>query len=305
MYLSCYTLHEDKGAREQGGGAVTVYVDEVFALNFLIDWLLLKTAVALTGQHPAWWRLVLAALLGAVYAVAVLLPKLSLLGALPCRLLLFALMCVAAFGFGKQAVKPGLWYLGVCCGFCGLAYALSVLLGHGVLLLGGTVWYAVSFRFLALLAGASYLAVWLLLPKLGQHNGSQTVPLVLHLNGRSASLTALRDTGNTLRDPISGRPVLVADSTLLKKLLPDVPLTPAQLHRPAEAMALLSIVRPTLKPRLLPYRAVGAEHALLLAFGCEYTAPHSKNPRPILVAFSPTPVSDGGLYQALTGGMLC
>lgn len=298
FFVACllYFVHR------RGGGAVTVYVDEAFALNLLIDWLLLKTAVALTGVRRPWYRLLLAALLGAVYAVAVLLPGCAFLALLPLRLLVFALMACVAFGFSKAALKPGLWYLGVCCGFCGLAYALSVLLGKGVLLLGGTVWYAVSFRFLALLAGAAYLVVWLLLPKTGQHNGTQTLSLTLHFGGRSVQITALRDTGNTLRDPISGTPVAVGDAALFRMLLPNVPLSADQLRAPASAMTLLQLLCPAIKPRLLPYRAVGVDTALLLALPCTCTTSEHSKPRPILVAFSPTPVSDGGLYDALIGG---
>lgn len=277
---------------------MTVYVDEVFALNLLIDWLLLKTAVALTGQRRPWYRLLAAALLGAIYAVAVLLPGCGFLGSLPLRLLLFAVMSCAAFGFGRRALRPGLWYLGVCCGFGGLAYAVSVLTGRGVLLLGGAAWYAVSFRFLALLAGASYLVVWLLLPKLGAQTGTQTLALSLQLGERRAQITALRDTGNGLRDPVTGERVLVAEAALLERLLPNVPLNRAQLRDPAAAMTALRLLCPKLRPRLVPYRSVGVQSALLLAIPCVCTGKRGR-PRRILVAFSPTPVSDGGLFDAV------
>ena len=280
---------------------MTVYVDEVFCLNLLIDWLLLETAVALTGQKRPRRRLLLAALSGAVYAVLTLLPSLRWLALFPLRLLLFGLMCCVAFGFGKQALRPGLWYLGVCCGFCGLAYALSVLTGKTVLLLGGTVWYAVSFRFLALLAGIGYGIVWLLLPKIGRHKGAQTVGLTLSLEGRSVSVTALIDTGNSLRDPVTGGLVLVAEADILRRLLPALPLNAGQLRDPAGAIELLRLLCPALRPRLLPYRAVGTESALLLALPCICTEEGEKQPRPILVAFSPTPISDGGFYQAVIG----
>lgn len=281
---------------------MTVYVDEVFALNLLLDWLLLRISVTLTGQRIAWYRLALAALLGAIYAVLTLLPGLSWLTLLPCRLVSFAAMACAAFGCSRRAVKAGLWFFGVCLGFCGLAYAASVLSGRGVFLQGGAVWYAVSFRFLVLLAGLSYLVVWLLLPKLGRRGAAGSVALTLLLEDRRVPLTALVDTGNSLRDPVTGGAVLVADAEVLRRLLPQTPLTAAQLADPVGAMALLRLLCPSLKPRLLPYRAVGTEHALLLAIPCACLEKRDGKPRPVLVAFSPTPVSDGGLYDALIGG---
>ena len=56
-----------------------------------------------------------------------------------------------------------------------------------------------------------------------------------------------------------------------------------------------------LRARLVPYRAVGVSQGLLLAVRCERKGKKGKI-TPALAAFSPTPVSSGGDYEALTGG---
>ena len=53
--------------------------------------------------------------------------------------------------------------------------------------------------------------------------------------------------------------------------------------------------------RLLPYRAVGVESGLLLAIRVDRAVIGGHSQRGLLVAVSPTPVSDGGGYQALIG----
>ena len=53
--------------------------------------------------------------------------------------------------------------------------------------------------------------------------------------------------------------------------------------------------------RLLPYRAVGIPWALLLAVRVDRAQVDGEDYGPILVALSPTPVSDGGGYNALIG----
>ena len=70
-------------------------------------------------------------------------------------------------------------------------------------------------------------------------------------------------------------------------------------------MQLAAIPHPSgqeqaLRFRLIPYRAVGTRAGLLLAARCEVME-RSGRARRALAAFSPTPVSDGGNYQALTG----
>ena len=54
--------------------------------------------------------------------------------------------------------------------------------------------------------------------------------------------------------------------------------------------------------RLLPYRAVGVERGMLLAVKADSVTVGTENFGRLLVALSPTPVSDGGAYQALIGG---
>ena len=56
-----------------------------------------------------------------------------------------------------------------------------------------------------------------------------------------------------------------------------------------------------LRFRLLPYRAVGVECGLLLAVRVDRARVGTEDYGSILVALSPTPVSDGGGYQALIG----
>ena len=118
-------------------------------------------------------------------------------------------------------------------------------------------------------------------------------------DGKSIFVSALRDTGNTLRDAVTGKPVVVLEADrgaellgrqLPRKLLRDAPAAAEYLHGQC----------PELHPRLISYRAVGTESGLLLAVPC--TAKLGKKRAEVLTAFSPGPISDGGGYEALIGG---
>jgi stage II sporulation protein GA (sporulation sigma-E factor processing peptidase) len=123
----------------------------------------------------------------------------------------------------------------------------------------------------------------------------------LTLLGKTLQFTALHDTGNTLRDPLSGCPVLVTDWQLLAKLLPELSLTAADFSSPQALVPRLRLVKPALSPRLIPYKTVGVSHGLLLALRPEEVKISGKQ-ETLLIAFSPVAVSDGGHYQALLGG---
>ena len=76
---------------------------------------------------------------------------------------------------------------------------------------------------LSILLGAAGLGLSCLV--LGKRH--QYIPVELTCSGQTVTLTALRDTGNTLRDPITGRQVLIVDADIAKKLLENegLPIT--------------------------------------------------------------------------------
>ena len=114
--------------------------------------------------------------------------------------------------------------------------------------------------------------------------------------------SALVDTGNTLADPVSGRPVMVAEGERLAGLFPqDCRPSPGDLRDPAAALTRLGKGAWRSRFRLLPYRSVGVDRGLLLAVRMDSLELDGRRGGPALVALSPTPVSDGGGYQALIG----
>jgi stage II sporulation protein GA (sporulation sigma-E factor processing peptidase) len=120
------------------------------------------------------------------------------------------------------------------------------------------------------------------------------VPVYLSYGGKSVRLTALCDTGNTLRDPVTGRSVLVVGADVAQQL---TGLTKQQLQSPVQTMSQA----PLSGLRLVPYHAVGQDSGLLLALRMQDVI-IGKWKGSSLVAFAPQGLSMEGNYQALTGG---
>ena len=279
---------------------MTVYADEAFLLNGAVDYLLLVCAAKLGGGRIARLRLLAAAVFGGLYAAAALFAPLGVLQGLPTKLMSLAVMLLIAFGVSRETLRTGLLFLAAVCAFAGAAVLAAQLFGTGVLVLPGGTFYAVSVLGLLLLAGLLYLLCYTVFSCTAQHGG-EIRPLTLLYGGNQAPIRALHDTGCTLRDPMTGERVLVAEAGALQALLPDIPITPAALADPAELLLRLKTRDPALPARLLSYRSVGTQAGLLLCLRCEAQEGTGEQKR-CLAAFSPTPVSDGGSYHALIGG---
>lgn len=289
-------------AKAAGGGAgvTVIYVDTLFLLNALVDYLLLLGAARLAGERLRRLRFTMGAVLGGGYAVAIFLPGGAFLQRLPCRLAVLALMSVAAYGGSRRLLRQSLLFLALSCALGGGVLAVSLLGGRGLTLSGGVVYSAMDIKTVLLSAAGCYAAVTLVFRGLARHTASagELAAVRLALDGRSVELTALRDTGNTLTDPVAGIPVLVAEGALLLPLLPPGTLMAGELADPVACMERLRDGPLAGRVRLLPYRAVGVERGLLLALRPDGLWVNGER-RDMLAALSPTPVSDGGGYGAL------
>ena len=257
---------------------MAVYLDLVVILNFLVDFLLLLGTNRLAGFPLAAKRCALAALLGAVFSGGCMLPSLGFLGNALWRTVSLTLMAVIAFGWGKSAVKRG-----------GVFVLLSMALGGIALSFGrGNV------LSLVLCAGG----VWLLCrAAFGETvGGREYIPVTLSYGDNTVSITALRDSGNTLRDPITGEQVLIVSGEIAQKL---TGLSQEELHRPLETLAR----RPIPGLRLIPYHSVGNSCGMLLGLRFENVKFGSRT-QSAVVAFAAEGLGRGEMYQALTGGAL-
>lgn len=257
-------MRPGRGWEMDGGGGYRL--GWVAALNFCVNALLLAGTAQLAGRWVPPLRLLLASALGAVYAAGCLAPDFGFLGGLHWRLVSLALMSVLAFG---AEIRLG-------CVFAVLTMALG---GVALAADSGAVWL------LPLYAAGVFL--------LGKFAfgcpGRRLLPVEISGNGKRVRLVALLDTGNQLRDPITGEPVLVIDCQQAFRL---TGLGLEQLKHPLDTMT----APPLPGLRLIPYRAVGAENGLLLAMRFPKISMGGRT-RPGIVAFAPQRLGED--YQAL------
>lgn len=255
-----------------------IYLDIVVILNFLVDFLLILGTNRISGYSPGAKRAAAAALVGAAYAAGCVLPGFRFLSSMLWRVISLAMMSLIAFGWGISALRRGILFVFLSMALGGIA------MGFG----NGGFW--------AIVMGALGVCLLCVLGFQGRPGQQRYVVVTITHGGRTVNLTALVDTGNTLRDPVSGVPVLVVDADAAEKLLD---LTARQLMHPVETLA--SGHYPGL--RLIPYSAVGQSAGMLLGLRVEELTINGKKEY-MIVAFAPQRIGQGRPYQALAGGSI-
>lgn len=288
---------------KRGDAMTVVYVDSVFVLNALMDYLLLLATAHLAGVPLHRRRYLLAALLGGAYAVAVFLPGCGFLADTPVKLAAGVLLALTAFGGEEKLLRLTLLLFAVSCAMAGCVLALGLFSGSGIPVVNGIFYTDVNAKILLISAAAAYALFHVIFRAAARHGlRGELTDVRISVLGRTVELTALLDTGNTLRDPVTGRPALVAAKHAVEACLP------ARIRRllssgpdsPADLLGDLLQTAPELHAQLVPYHAVGVRGGLLLAIRSDWTEVAGERYQGLLVALSPTELGDG--YSALWGG---
>lgn len=279
-----------------------IYIDSLFLLNFIVNYLLLLATAKLAGEVLRRLRLAGGAALGALYAAAVFFPGMGFLLHPLCKLGSAVLMLLVGFGGSRRLVRVTLVFFGLSCAFGGGILAIGLLGGRGLTLQNGVLSSAMDLRLILLSAAVCYVILTLVFRRTARHDSRTLTPAILTLGERRVALTALVDTGNTLTDPATGRPVMVVEGMQVASLFPPgVILGEADFRNPVSAVERLVDTGEVRRFRLLPYQAVGVECGMLLALRLDGVRVGERDYGGILVALSPNRVSDGGGYSALIG----
>ena len=236
--------------------------------------------------------------IGGLYAVLSVVPGVSFLQSPVLFPVAPLLMTIVAFGKG-EVLRPFLCVLSASAMLGGTVYAVAQFLRVEELFSrAGTM------RVFLVAMGISW-GVFSLVFRRGGRNRKDTGVLDVEviLRQKSVNFCALRDTGNSLRDPISGRRVLVCEITPLLPLLSDAErhCIRTNVNDPAGLVHTLNALGSDIRFCLLPYRAVGITGGLLAAFKPDKVTYNGKEVRKPLIAIAPGRVSDGGAYSALAG----
>ncbi len=201
-----------------------VYADLLFLINFSMDFLCLYLTARFLRRriYPA--LITIAAVVGGVYSVVSLFLPFGKLSTLIADAAVCALLTAITFrrrGRTSRAfLKETAVYLLVSTAVGGIMTALFNLLNRFDLPLqsGGDSISSWLFLLLALVSGVAAIKSGNILKRMASR---RLLSVRIVFDKKSVTLTGMTDTGNILRDPASGKPVIITDIKATLPILPE------------------------------------------------------------------------------------
>lgn len=192
---------------------MVIYIDILLIINLIINYFLLLCVKMLAKDEIKQRRIVLSSFFGALYSLIILMPDMGMIASNILKLTASAVMILLAFGRlkPKAFIKRFLYLYLVGSVFAGIMYAVYFLYTPiGMEMANGIVYFNISAVELLLLSAGIYLILSLVWKYFfSAPRDGKLCKIRITKNGKRTVVYGLHDTGNSLVDSITGRPVMI------------------------------------------------------------------------------------------------
>ncbi len=250
---------------------MTVYIDVVLLENLCMNYIILFATGFILKLKMKQLKLALSALLGGIYAILTYMQILEIYSTMIMKIILS--LCMIYIAFTPKNIKALLkelilFYL-ISFAFGGCAFALLYFLKpEDIFMINGV--YIGSYPLkIALLGGVIGFVITYIAFKIVKNRMSKKGLIYLvkiQIEEKEIELKAMLDTGNMLRDPITGAPVIIVERENLYGVIPGNILNNIEKIIGGDWEEYEEEITYRSKFRIIPFQSIGKQNGMLLGF---------------------------------------
>lgn len=196
---------------------MTIYTDVLFLINFIFDFMLLLTVNVALKRYSKIFRMVLASLLGSISLISLFVPMSSLLLNL-LKIVMGFIMVIVAFGYKnmRYTFYNALYLYMTSIILGGFLYYLKVNFSYSK---GFSFYYkGIGFNYIYLIIGAPIILIVFIksLKALKEVKNYYYRVKIVFKDNYEILVVGFLDTGNKLKDPVTGKSVILLNRKILK-----------------------------------------------------------------------------------------
>lgn len=289
---------------------MTIYIDIVLLENLIMNFIILLATGLTLKEKIKSIRLILASLVGAIYSVISYLSILEIYQSMILKIILSIVIIYIAFNpqTMKKMWKDLIIFYLTSFVFGGAAFALiyivkpqDILMKNGLFL--GT--YPLKTVFLGAIIAFIIIMVAFTVVKSKISKKDVFCEIEIGLNKKTIKTTAMIDTGNMLKEPITNTPVIVVEHTLLYECVPKEILNHLDELLGGDFGNVPEEIKKeyVTKLKLIPFSSLGKQNGMLLGMKADFVeiknGESEKKKDDIIIAIYNKSLTKRGEYRAL------
>lgn len=299
---------------------VTVYLDIVFAENVLMNYIILFSCVVIFKLKPNKIRLFASSTIGAIYTIIMYLNIIPLYSNFFMKFILSVVMVYVAFyphTVKKLCKEIVVFYLSSFV-FGGCVFALMYFIKPQMVQIRSGVFVGTYPIKIALIGGILAFVIIQLGFKFVKNKLTKKdmiYKLEIKLFEKMEVVNALLDTGNLLKEPITGMPVVIVEKEALKNIIPVEILNNTEKVIGGDVSELNetntinehgeNLLRYISRFRMIPFSSVGKQNGLLLGIKCDSVKlvldEVDETTENVIIGIYDKSFTKNGLYSAIFG----
>ena len=250
---------------------MTIYIDVIIIENLIMNYIILYATGLISKNKISYIRIFLASCIGAIYAITEYMLKIGVYSNIIVKTLLAIIMVVVAFcpqNVKKLCKQLVLFYLTTFT-FGGVAtYLIYVLKPQNIIIKNGMFVgsYVLKVIFIGAIVGTIILITAFKFAKNKITKKDMFCKVKIVLNGKELILNAMVDTGNLLKEPITGSSVVVVERTSLYDILPKEILNNTESILCGDFTNISDEIKNEYitKLKIIPFSSLGKQNGMLI-----------------------------------------
>lgn len=292
---------------------MTIYLDIIFVENMLMNYIILfATLIIVKAKNRRQQiRLILSSTIGSIYSIIVYLKILPIYSTIIAKIILSIVMIYVAFNPMniKQLLKQLLTFYLISFIFGGCTFAFIYFIKPEKVMMNNGVFVGMYPIKVTLIAGIIAFVITQVAFKFNKTKLDTTNTLFsikAYYEEKCLKLKALLDSGNMLKEPISGMPVIIAEREALYSIIPKEIFNNIEGVIGGDKTKNNKEVQKHLaKVRMVPFMSIGKENGMLLGIRMDKVKIETENinmeKQNVIIGVYNNKLTKDNKYNALIG----
>ena len=250
---------------------MTIYIDVIIAENLIMNYIILYATSLISKSKTSWLKMFIASLLGTLYVVIAYISKLNMYSNIFLKIILSAIIVFIAYypqDVKKFIKQLTLFYLTTFT-FGGVAtYLIYVLKPQNIIIENGVYkgTYVLKVIFMGAIVGTIVLLISFKFYKSKITTKDMMCKIKIIFKNKEVEVNAIVDTGNMLKEPLTGNPVVVVEKTSLYDLLPKEILNNTESILGGDFEKIPENIKNEYvqKLKIIPFSSLGKQNGMLV-----------------------------------------
>jgi len=286
---------------------LTIYVDQMFLENFIMNYIILYATSKFSGFYSKWYRLTIGSVIGAIYVISSYIFGFYDKQLILTKVLLSAGIIFSAFNIKniKSFLKILVFFFGITFLIGGASFGLAFFMNVSMIQDGGVL-YVEEFPVIMVAVGGMagvIIIKWISILLRRRINLKKLLyNIEISILDNKISTTVFLDSGHNVKERFTGYPVIIVENSILREVIP------IEILDKIEKSNFEFEEKWRRRLRIIPISTVSNKEEVLIGFRADeavvHTGVENKYIRKVIIAGCDRKLDNEDNYFALMGNIL-